>query len=894
MFSATSTSSALDPVCGMDVDPSRSTEVASHEGARFFFCCDGCRDMFEADPAKYAGNRGVCRALDPVCQMTVDPSIAEEQSAYKKRTFWFCCDGCRSMFEADPAKYSNVETGEPLASGAAGELPFATSSGELVATKDPVCGMTVDPRKAAGTHLHAGVIYLFCNPRCLQKFQADPAKWLAPKPAATASAAASDDRIHTCPMDPEIRQRGPGACPKCGMALEPAEVSLEEGPNPELDDMTRRLRVAAPLAVVVFALAMGDMLPGMPVHRALGSARLWVELVLSSPVVLWAGAPFFARGAASIKTRSPNMFTLVALGTGSAYLFSLVAIVAPSLIPQAFRDHGEPPVYFEAAAVITTLVLVGQVLELRARRATGSALRALLGLTPKQARRIRDGNEDDVAIEALAVGDQLRVRPGEKVPVDGVVIEGASAVDEAMISGEPVPVPKAAGDRVTGGTVNGQGSFVMRAEHVGRDTMVARIVQMVAEAQRSRAPIQRVADAASGYFVPAVVAAAIVAFALWTAFGPEPRLAHALVSSIAVLIVACPCALGLATPMSIMVGMGRGAASGLLVKNAESLETLARVDTVVIDKTGTLTEGRPNVVRVTALGEQSEDDVLRLAASLERGSEHPLAAAIVRAAVTKGLPLSEPTHFSATPGKGAQGEVQQGRVAVGNAAFLAEIGVPGAATQRLADELGEEGSTAVFVAIDGALAGVVALRDPVRPSARAAVAALLREGVHLVMLTGDALATALLVAKDVGIAEVESGVLPADKALRVAALKRAGRIVAMAGDGVNDAPALAAADVGIAMGSGADVAIESAGITLLGGDLDALVRARRLSRATLANVRQNLVFAFLYNALGIPVAAGALYPFFGIVMSPMIASAAMSLSSVSVIANALRLRRVPI
>jgi P-type Cu+ transporter len=678
-------------------------------------------------------------------------------------------------------------------------------------------------------------------------------------------------------MHPEVRNVGPGSCPKCGMALEPALVSAApaEDENAELADMSRRFYVSAPLAAGLLVLGMGGRAP-------------LVQLALATPVVLWAGWPLLVRGWMSIVHRSLNMFTLIAMGLVAAYGFSVVATLAPGVLPHAFHGHGgAPPVYFESAAVITALVLLGQVLELRARGRTGAAIRGLLGLTPKTARRVRsDGAEDDVAVAHVAVGDRLRVRPGERVPTDGVVEEGRGAVDESMLTGEPIPREKEKGSRVTGGTINGAGSFVMRAERVGEETMLAQIVRMVTEAQRSRAPIQRLADVVASWFVPAVIAVALISFLAFSLFGEEPRLARALVNAVAVLIIACPCALGLATPMAIMVGTGRGAAAGVLIKNAEALETLERVDTVVLDKTGTITEGRPTLARVESRG-APEEDVVRLAASLENASEHPLGAAIVRGAADRGLPLSAATDFRTKSGKGVEGTVDGRRVVVGNLAMLDDAGIVHAGVVP-----GGEGETTVFVGIDGALAGVLSIADPVKASSIEALRGLRREGVRVVMLTGDAKAAAEAVAKKVGIDEVIAGVLPEQKGDAIQRLRDGGRVVAMAGDGINDAPALARADVGIAMGTGTDVAMESAGVTLVSGDLRALLRARRLSRATMRNVRQNLFFAFVYNALGVPIAAGALYPFLGWLLSPMLASAAMSLSSVSVIANALRLRKV--
>jgi len=765
--------------------------------------------------------------------------------------------------------------------------------------RDPVCGMTVDPDRSPHRHEHEGTTYRFCCARCRERFAAEPERFLAAAappaaqravPARAPSPAAGVE--YTCPMHPEVRQIGPGSCPLCGMALEPRTLDVEFGAdqpeqNPELDDMTRRLRISALFTLPLFLLAMSDLLPGQPVQHAIpGRLLAWGQLLLAAPVVLWGARPFFERGWASLRSRHLNMFTLIALGTGVAFGYSLVATVAPGLVPIR-TEHGVP-VYFEAAAVITTLVLLGQVLELRARARTGGALRALLGLAPRSARRLTDcGHERDVPLAEVKVGDRLRVRPGEKIPADGVVLDGQSAVDESMVTGEPMPVAKGAGDRVTGGTVNGTGGFVMRAERVGRDTLLAQIVRMVGEAQRSRAPIQRLADVVSGWFVPAVVAVAVVAFAAWMTVGPEPRLAYALVAAVSVLIIACPCALGLATPMAIMVGTGRGAGAGVLVRDAEALELLERVDTLVVDKTGTLTAGKPVLVTVDA-----GDETLRLAATLERASEHPLAAAVVAAAEQRGLRLGTAESFRSITGKGVVGRVDGVDLALGSPALLRDLGlVPGGLAAR-ADELRRDGQTVLLVAVDGVERGLLGVADPVKASTPEALRLLRDEGLRIVMLTGDNQTTAEAVARQLGIAEVEAEVLPEHKRDVVARLVEAGRIVAMAGDGVNDAPALARAHVGIAMGTGTDVAMESAGVTLVRGDLRGIVRARRLSRATMRNIRQNLVLAFVYNALGVPIAAGVLYPVFGVLLSPMIAAAAMSLSSVSVIGNALRLRGV--
>ncbi|HEX4993338.1 MAG TPA: heavy metal translocating P-type ATPase [Methylomirabilota bacterium] len=757
---------------------------------------------------------------------------------------------------------------------------------------DPVCGMDVTPGDAAGGSAeHAGTTYWFCNPSCRERFVADPARYLRPP-----EPAGKDTRVYTCPMHPEVRQVGPGSCPKCGLALEPLEVTADEGPNHELVDMTRRFWVSLALTVPVLALAMGEMLAPGPVAALGPAAWLWSQLALSAPVVLWGGWPFFVRGGQSLVTRNLNMFTLIALGTGAAFAYSVFAVLFPGALPHAMRHGGVPPVYFEASAVITTLVLLGQVLELRARSATSGAIRALLGLQPKAARRLRqDGREEDVPLEHVAVGDRLRVRPGERVPVDGVVLDGRSAVDEALVTGEPIPVEKEAGSRVTGGTVNGTGGFVMRADRVGADTLLAQIVRMVGEAQRSRAPIQRLADQVSAWFVPAVVAVAVLTALAWGLLGPEPRLAYALVNLVAVLIIACPCALGLATPMSIMVATGRGALAGVLIKHAEALETLEKVDTLLVDKTGTLTEGKPRLVSVVAAdgatGAVTDAKILALAAGLERGSEHPLAAAILAGAAARGVAPASVDAFRSLTGRGVLGEAAGRRAALGNARLLEELGIDAGALGKRAEALRDEGQTVMFLVAADAVVGLLGVADPIKASARRAIRDLQGEGLRVVMVTGDSVATARAVARTLGLDDVSAEILPERKAEIVRRFQAEGRVVAMAGDGVNDAPALAAADVGIAMGTGTDVAMESAGITLVQGDLGGIVRARRLSRATMRNIRQNLAWAFVYNVLGVPVAAGALYPLAGLLLSPMIASAAMSLSSVSVIANALRLRR---
>jgi Cu+-exporting ATPase len=815
---------------------------------------------------------------------------------------------------------------------------------------DPICGMTVEPNAAAGKFAYEGQTYYFCSAHCEKLFQSDPAKYLAAAEARQSAACKLPDShhhpqdpavgarteisgaIHTCPMDPEVRQPGPGACPKCGMALEPLDlaatmaktqyvcpmhpeiirdapgscplcgmaleprtVSLTEEINPELEDMTRRFWVGVGLSTPVLLIAMSDMIPGQPLHHLVSSRLLnWLQLLLSTPVVLWCGWPFFQRAWASIVNRSLNMFTLIGLGVGTAYVYSVAATLFPDFFPPSFRTHsGEVGVYFEAAAVITTLVLLGQVLELRARSKTSGAIRALLGLAPKTARLVRaDGGEQDVVLDQVKPGDILRVRPGEKIPVDGVVIGGQSSVDESMLTGEPIPVEKVQNSKVTGGTVNGTGSVLMRAERVGSETLLAQIVRMVSEAQRSRAPIQKLADRVSAYFVPAVVAIAIITFIIWAMVGPEPRFAYALVNAVAVLIIACPCALGLATPMSIMVGTGRGAMAGVLIKNAEALEILEKVDTLVVDKTGTLTEGKPRLVSVVAAAAVNESEVLRLAASLEKASEHPLAAAIVAGAQERQVSFAKEQGFQSYTGKGIVGVVDGKRVALGNLKLFEELKISTEGLRERAEQLRAQGQTVMFVAIEKQLAGLLGVADPIKPSTSEAIRQLHKDGVRIVMLTGDSKATADAVARSLGIDEVHAEVLPSQKAEIIKQLQSTGRIVAMAGDGVNDAPALAQAHVGIAMGTGTDIAIESAGVTLVKGDLRGIVKARALSRATMRNIRQNLFFAFFYNLLGVPVAAGLLYPFFGILLSPMIASAAMTFSSVSVITNALRLNKL--
>jgi P-type Cu+ transporter len=764
-------------------------------------------------------------------------------------------------------------------------------AGAAKTARDPVCGMNVNPETSKHRFEHEGTTYHFCCNGCRTKFEADPRKYLDKvKGKADAPTPVPAGTIYTCPMHPEVRQVGPGSCPICGMALEPEVASLDSGPNPELADMTRRFWIGAALSVPPVVLEMGGHLAGHGlIDQTLSN---WIQLAFATPVVLWAGWPFFVRGWQSLVSRHLNMFTLIAMGTGVAYVYSLIGTLFPQSFPETFHDHhGAVSVYFEAAAVITVLVLLGQVLELRAREATSGAIKALLKLAPKTARLVgADGNDHEVEIDSLKVGDRLRVRPGEKVPVDGILEEGRSALDESMMTGESMPVTKEAGAKVIAGTLNQSGSFVMHAEKVGRDTLLAQIVQMVAEAQRSRAPIQRMADQVAGWFVPAVIAAAVVAFVVWATFGPEPKMAYGLVAAVSVLIIACPCALGLATPMSIMVGIGRGAHSGVLIKNADALERMEKVDTLVVDKTGTLTEGRPRVTTVVAAEGFAEADILQLAASVERASEHPLADAIVRTARERGINLQTVDNFDAPMGKGATGKVSGKSIVIGNAKYLASLGIDATSLDAEAERLRGEGATVIPIAVDGRIAGLFAVADPVKPSTPVALKALAEESIKVIMLTGDNRTTAAAVARKLGISDVEAEVLPDQKGAVVKKLRDAGRIVAMAGDGVNDAPALAAADVGIAMGTGTDVAMESAGVTLLKGDLTGIVRARALSQATMKNIRQNLFFAFIYNAAGIPIAAGILYPTFGILLSPIISAAAMALSSVSVVGNALRLR----
>jgi Cu+-exporting ATPase len=848
---------------------------------------------------------------DPVCGMNVDAAKAKATVEHGGKHYYFCSAGCAKRFEQGPEQFlSGAARGAELhgIQGAADAKPAMASLPILASAprvKDPVCGMMVDPQKAAGKAEHAGKTYFFCSLRCKERFEREPEKFLAAPgtggmehAAGPAPAASTQNIRYTCPMDPEIVQIGPGICPICGMALEPMDIVAGEQADPEYDSMRRRLWVSAALSLPLLVISMAGDAFGLQIAPGV---RNGIELLLASPVVVWGGWPFFERFWASLVNRSPNMFTLIGLGTGAAYLHSLAATLFPQFFPDSFRGmHGEVSVYFEAAAVITTLVLVGQVLELRARHRTSGAIRELLHLAPQTAHIVDAAGDHDVSLDQVKRGDLLRVRPGERVPVDGTVREGASAVDESMVTGEPLPVEKQAGDKVTGGTLNSSGSFVMVAERVGGETLLARIVKLVSEAQRSRAPMQRLADKVAGYFVPGVVAAAILAFSGWALFGPEPRFAHALLAAVSVLIIACPCALGLATPMSIMVAVGRGATAGVLIRNAEALETLARVDTLVLDKTGTLTEGKPRVagVAVAEGGGLSKEGLLWLAASVEHSSEHPLARAIVQAAKEKGVELADAAEFRSFPGGGVEGRVNADRVAIGNLKFLEERGLSAmqsSAGQHLQLEFGvtaASSASSVFVAVGGKIAGAIAITDALKETTPEAIKTLQAEGLRLVMLTGDRRESAETIAKQIGLTEIEADVRPEQKAAVIERLKKEGRIVAMAGDGINDAPALAVADVGIAMGTGTDIAMENAGITLVKGDLRGIVRARRLSRATVGNIKQNLAFAFVYNLLGIPIAAGVFFPWFHWLLSPMIASAAMSFSSVSVITNALRLRGI--
>ena len=808
-------------------------------------------------------------ATDPVCGMRVAPDTAKWKTEHRGKIWHFCCQSCQKKFEAEPAKYDGSQ--------------------QSVAT-DPVCGMKVNPETAKWKTEYKGKTWHFCGQSCQKKFEADPQKYDGSQASAPKQPAILRGGEYTCPMHPEIRKNSPGDCPICGMALEPVDITVDSS-NPELDSMTRRFWIGLALTLPLLAIMASDLLPGRPLQQFLGHEAGWVELALATPVVLWAGWPFFQRAWASIIHRSLNMFTLIAIGTGAAYLYSLVAVVAPQAFPASFRDNsGNLGLYFEAAAVIIVLVLLGQVLELRARSMTGSAIRALLELAPKTARRIsKDGVEKDVPLSEIQVGDRIRVRPGEKIPTDGSVLEGRSAVDEAMVTGEAIPLEKTEGARVTGGTINGTGTLVMKAERVGADTLLAQIVKMVSQAQRTKAPIQRLADEIASYFVPAVLAVSVLTFFAWVFFGPQPHYAHALVNAVAVLIIACPCALGLATPMAIMVGTGRGAGEGILVKNAETLETFEKVNTLVVDKTGTLTEGKPRLTTVIATEGFDETQLLQAVASLEKASEHPLASAILAGAKERSIELMAVMNFQSVTGQGVSGTIEGLQVNLGSATMANTIGVHSNALERQAENLRKEGQTVMFAVINGRLAGLVAVADPIKQSSFEAVRQLQKEGIKIVMVTGDNRTTAAAVAEKLGI-EFESNVMPSQKAEVVKKLQASGKIVAMAGDGINDAPALAQANVGMAMGTGTDVAIAAGGITLVSGDLRGVVKARRLSERTMRNIRQNLFFAFIYNMVGVPLAAGVLYPAFGLLLSPIIAAAAMSFSSVSVIANSLRLR----
>lgn len=887
---AKSASAVKDPVCGMSVNPATAKHRVEHGGKTYYFCCAHCVEKFKAEPQQYlkpaaapappglvmlgasprAGSAAPAsaKAKDPVCGMDVDPATARHKTEHAGKSYYFCCGHCLEKFRAHPEQYLT----KAAASAIAGEPQMTELKPASPAARTAyVCPMCPEVRQA--------------------KPGPCPSCGMALEPELPVAATRVE---YTCPMHPEVVRPGPGTCPICGMALEPRTVTVAEEENPELSDMTRRFWISLGLTAPLLAVAMADMLPGMPMQHALPSGWLpCLELLLATPVVLWGGWPFFQRGWMSIVNRATNMFTLIAMGTGVAYLYSLVATLFPGVFPESFRDmSGTPPVYFEAGAAITTLVLLGQVLELRARSRTSAAIRALLDLSPKTARIVRDGREEDIPLERVKPGDRLRVRPGEKIPVDGVVLEGTSSIDESAITGESIPVEKQAGSRVIGATVNATGSFIMRAEHVGSETLLAQIVQLVSKAQRSRAPIQRLADRVATWFVPAVIAIAALTFVAWSFLGPEPRLAHALVNAVAVLIIACPCALGLATPMAIMVGTGRGAHAGVLIKNAEALETLEKVDTLVVDKTGTLTEGKPSLESVVAVSGQDESELVRLVASLEQGSEHPLGAAIVAAAKANGLTLANAQDFQSVTGRGVIGKVDGKAVIAGNDQFFQQLGLQLGSLSQEAKQLRREGQTVIFAAVDGRPAGVLGIADPIKPTTPHAIRELKAEGLRIVMLTGDSRTTAEAVARKLGIDEFEAEVLPEKKSQVVERLQKEGRTVAMAGDGINDAPALALAAVGIAMGTGTDVAMESGGVTLVKGDLAGIVRARKLSRATMRNIRQNLFFAFVYNSVGVPIAAGVLYPFFGLLLSPILAAAAMSFSSVSVITNALRLRKV--
>jgi P-type Cu+ transporter len=884
------TAAELDPVCGMTVNPSTAKGHAEYAGKTFYFCSSHCVTKFKQDPTNYVAQSGklepslvtigapksvavgtAAKQDDPVCGMSVDPTVTKHRFDYSGKTYYFCCKGCLEKFRANPDRYLDPKPSDNLVQLGA---PAAT----------PPAGESTQPANATPADR-----YYVC-PMCPEVRQAGPGPCPSCGMALDPESPFPISKIeYTCPMHPEIVRSGPGSCPICGMVLEPRTVTAQEEENPERRNMTRRFWVSLVLTAPLLIIAMADMFPSMPVHRGLPAGWLpWIELALATPVVLWGGWPFFQRGWASLVNRSTNMFTLIAMGTGVAYFYSLIATVFPQIFPPAFRGmNGQPDVYFEAAAAITTLVLLGQVLELRARSQTSAAIRALLDLSPKTARLItNDGAEQDVPLELVKPGDRLRVRPGEKIPIDGEVLEGSSSVDESMVTGESFPVAKAAGANVIGATVNGSGSFVMRAKRVGNETMLAQIVQLVSQAQRTRAPIQKLADKVAGWFVPAVIAIAALTFIVWALVGPQPRLAHALVNAVAVLIIACPCALGLATPMAVMVGTGRGAASGILIRNAEALERMEKIDTLVVDKTGTLTEGKPSVTSVVPIGLERRE-LLRIVASLERGSEHPLAAAILAEAAEKEIPLAGVSNFQAHAGEGAEGVVEGRSIAAGNRQLMEKLQVM---IPDVPDRYLGSGETEVYVVVDGRFAGWIVIADAIKESSLQAIRELKSQGIRVVMLTGDNRHTAENVAAKLGISEFEAEVLPGQKSEIVRRLQGEGRVVAMAGDGINDAPALAQADVGIAMGTGTDIAMESGSVTLVKGELPGIVRARKLSQATMRNIRQNLFFAFVYNSLGVPLAAGVLYPFFGILLSPILAAAAMSFSSVSVITNSLRLR----
>jgi Cu+-exporting ATPase len=865
------TESSVDPVCGMSVDPRKAAGVVVHEGTRFFFCSSSCANKFAADPKRYLhapqehaehsrDETAMSPVKDPVCGMMIDPAKAAATEVHRGKAVHFCSTRCREKFVDDPGRYVD------------GSATRGTDSQPMASTKiaEYTCPMHSEVRQAG-----PGVC-----PKCgmgLEPVNESPKTKME----------------YVCPMHPEVVRDHPGTCPKCGMALEPRTVQLDAGPSHEQVDMTRRLWIGVAIGLPVFIAAMMDMLPNNPLHHYAGPVN-WVQLLLSTPVVLWCGWPFFERAWLSVRNLSPNMFTLIALGVGAAYVYSLAATVAPGLFPDGFRHmNGTVMPYFDTAVVVTVLILLGQVLELKARSQTSGAIKRLLGLAPKTARRIdADGSESDIPLDQIRVGDSLRVRPGEKVPVDGVVGEGRSTVDESMISGEPLPVDKEPGSKVVAATVNGTGSLIVKAEKVGGDTLLAQIVRMVGEAQRTRAPIEQVVDQVSRYFVPAVVIVSFLTFAVWSILGPEPKLAHALVNAVAVLIIACPCALGLATPLAVMVGVGKGAENGILIKNAEALEVLQRANTLVVDKTGTLTEGKPRLVLAEPAPGFDADEILRLSASLERGSEHPLAAAIVKGAEEKRLPIADAEDFQSITGKGVIGAVEGRQIALGNAAMLTDKGIDISGQKERLDALRGEGQTVMLLAIDGKPAGLIGVADRIKETTAEAIRLLHAEGMRVIMLTGDSRRTAEAVGRQLGIDEIIAEVLPDQKSEIVKKLQAEGRVVAMAGDGINDAPALAQAHVGIAMGSGTDVAMESAAVTLVKGDLRSIVRARRLSAATMTNIRQNLFLAFVYNVVSVPVATGLLFPFFGILISPVWASVAMSLSSLSVVGNSLRLRQV--